>query len=429
MIMPVEYQTMRKVWRHSVPLLMVCLLFNYLDKVNLSFAALTMNQELGFSNTVFGAGAGFFAIGYALFAIPSTLLLHRLGARRWMSAMILAWGLCSASTAFVTTPAQLLTVRLLLGMAEAGFTPGAILYFSYWFPSEYRGRVLGLFLLIYPLGMIIGGPAASALFLLNGVYGLASWQWLFIVEALPTLGLALAVLFWLTDRPETARWLSFTEKYWLTERLAEEQQRIAAPAGGDSVSHSFKDSRLWTLTAANLALSTAGIGALIFLPLIVKSMGFSITATGWIVALPGVMAGITLPLWGIWADRARSREMVVAFACCTIALGLAGAAALLPSFSATAALSIAMIGFNGCLVAFWTLPSAFLRGAGAAAGIAFINIVGNMGTFTGPYLLGWLADRTQSHAVGLTCLAIIAAIAAAIMAAQVRLRPSAAALP
>ena len=425
MIMQVEYQTMKKVWRRSVPLLMICLLFNYLDKVNLGFAALTMNQELGFSNTVFGAGAGFFAIGYALFAIPSTLLLHRLGARRWMAIIILAWGLCSASTAFVTTPQQLFCVRLLLGMAEAGFTPGAILYFSYWFPSEYRGRVLGMFLLILPLGMIVGGPAASALFSLNGLFGLAGWQWLFIVEALPTLGLALAVLFLLTDRPDTARWLSFAEKDWLNERLASEQPNTR---NGNSTWHAFTDARMWKLAIASLTMNTAGVGALIFLPLIVKSIGFSITHTGWIVALPGVFAGLTLPLWGIWADRARSREMVVTFACCTIAVGLAGAAASLPSIWAIAALCLAMVGLNGSLVAFWTLPSSFLTGASAAAGIAFINIAGNMGIFTGPYLLGWLADRTQSHSVGLTCLAVIAALAAAIMSVQLGIRRSAPAI-
>lgn len=417
MTAPIERETMNKVWRHSVPLLMICLLFNYLDKVNLSFAALTMNQALGFSNTVFGAGAGFFAIGYALFAIPSTLLLHRLGARRWMSIMMVSWGLFSASTAFVTTPQQLFTVRLLLGMAEAGFTPGAILYFSYWFPSEYRGRVLGLFLLILPLGLIVGGPAASALFTLNGVYGLAGWQWLFLVEALPTLGLALAVLFLLTDKPADARWLSQPQKDWLVARL-----RIpTATHQAESSLSAFTNPRMWTLAAANLTLSTSGIGAVIFLPLIVKSIGFSVSTTGWIVALPGVMAGLTLPLWGWWADRARSRELVVAVACCTIAVGLAGAALLLPSYWAIAALSVAMVGFNGCMAAFWVLPTSFLFGASAAAGIAFINIVGNLGTFTGPYLLGWLSDRTQSHATGLTCLAVIATLAAVIMtAAQVK---------
>jgi ACS family tartrate transporter-like MFS transporter len=418
MISEIERTTIRKVWWHSVPLLMICLLFNYLDKVNLSFAALTMNQELGFTNTTFGAGAGFFAIGYALSAIPSTLLLHRLGARRWMSIMMVAWGLCSASTAFVTTPQQLLTVRLLLGMAEAGFTPGAILYFTYWFPSDYRGRVLGLFLLILPLGLIVGGPAASGLLALNGWHGLSGWQWLFLIEALPTLVLALAVLFWLTDRPSNAGWLSDAEKSWLNARLDSEQRRVTATTSWSA----FTLPKTWMLAAANLTVGTAGIGAIIFLPLIVKSIGFSVTATGWIVAVPGVLAGLTLPLWGFWADRARNRESVVAAACCFIALGLVGAAALLPSPWAIAALSVAMIGFNGSLVAFWVLPSTYLVGASAAAGIAFINIVGNLGTFTGPYLLGWLADQTHSHAIGLTCLAIIAAVSASIMAAQVKVR-------
>jgi ACS family tartrate transporter-like MFS transporter len=411
----IERRTMHKVWWRIVPLLTLVLLFNYLDKVNIGFAALTMNQALGFSNTVFGAGAGLFAIGYALFAVPSTLLLHRMGARRWMTVIAIAWGLCSAAMACVTRPSELFVVRLLLGVAEAGFTPGAILYFSYWFPSEHRGRSLSAFLLIYPLGLVIGGPLSSAVFAMDGALGLAGWQWLFLIEALPTVVLAAAVFCYITDRPIEAGWLTVAERAWLMERLTSDTPGPDPAHPKSGACQVFQNRRLWILAAVNLGLSTSGIGALFFMPLIIHSIGFSVTNTGLIAALPGIAAAAALPLWGFWTDRAGSREIVVAAACCLIAAGLLGTAYCLPAQSAIATLCIAMVGFNGCLVAFWTLPSAFLGGAAAATGIAFINIVGNLGTFTGPYILGWLSDHTHSYEVGMTSLGALAALSAAII--------------
>jgi MFS transporter, ACS family, tartrate transporter len=410
---------MAKVWRRIVPLMALVLFFSYLDKVNIGFAALTMNADLGFSNTVFGAGAGSFAIGYALFAIPSTLLLHRLGARRWIAVIMIAWGVCSAATAFVETPRQLLAIRLLLGMAEAGFNPGVILYFTYWFPSEYRGRVLGSFLFIMPVGLSIAAPISSWLLGWDGVLGLAGWQWLFIVEALPTVLLAALVWYALTDQPADANWLAPTAKDWLVKRLAAERAQIKTPTRGmAAVRQVLANKRVWLLTVVNLGVGTSGIGAVIFLPLVIQSMGFSISSTGLLAALPSAVAAALLPVWGYWTDRARNRESVVAAACACIAGGLLGAAWLLPSAWALAAVCIAMVGFYGSIAAFWTLPSAFLTGASAAAGIAFINIAGNLGTFTGPSLIGWLADRSGSYSSGFSFLALLAACSGALLAWQ-----------
>jgi ACS family tartrate transporter-like MFS transporter len=411
-VIDTERATIRKVAWRIVPLMALVLLFNYLDKVNIGFAAVTMNKDLGFSNTVFGAAAGFFAIGYALFGIPSTLLLHRVGARRWISVIMVAWGLCSAATAFVSTAREMLIARFILGVAEAGFTPGMIFYFSQWFPSRYRGRVLGAFLLIYPFSLVIGGPFSTTLFSLNGSLGLHGWQWLFLIEALPTVALAGVVFALLTDTPAEATWLSPPERTWLRTRLSSEEAHIDGVGAGRSLWGQLANNRVWLLVAANVGLSTSGIGAYFFMPLIIQSMGFSVRNTGLLVALPGIAATLILPLWGIWADRAKSREIVVAAASALIMLGLLGAAPLLPSAWAIIPLSIAMVGFFGGLVAFWTLPSQFFIGASAAIGIAFINIMGNLGTFTGPYLLGWLSDLTGTYQAGLLSLAAIAAATA-----------------
>jgi MFS transporter, ACS family, tartrate transporter len=421
-VIDIERATIRKVGWRIVPLMALVLLFNYLDKVNIGFAAVTMNKDLGFSNTVFGAAAGFFAFGYALFGIPSTLLLHRVGARRWISVIMVAWGLCSAATAFVSTAREMLIARFILGVAEAGFTPGMIFYFSQWFPSRYRGRVLGAFLLIYPFSLVIGGPFSTTLFSLNGSLGLHGWQWLFLIEALPTVALAAVVFALLTDTPAEATWLSPRERTWLRTRLNGEEAHIDNASNGRSIWGQLGSKRVWLLVAANVGLSTSGIGAYFFMPLIIQSMGFSVRNTGLLVALPGIAATLILPLWGIWADRAKQRETVVAVACALIMLGLLGAAPLLPSAWAIIPLSIAMVGFFGGLVAFWTLPSQFFIGASAAIGIAFINIMGNLGTFTGPYLLGWLSDLTGTYEVGLMSLAAIAAATAIVAWASSLLR-------
>jgi MFS family permease len=414
-----ERRTIRRVGWRVVPLMALVFLTGHLDRVNIGFAALRMNEDLGFSNTVFGTGAGFFALGYVLAAIPSALMLHRIGARRWIAIMMLAWGLCSAATAFVTTPSQLLFVRALLGAAEAGFAPGAIYFFSRWFPGEYRGRVLGAFLLINPLAFVVGGPVSAALLTWDGIGQLAGWQWLFLIEALPTIPLALIVLRYLDSGPHEAQWLRIEERVWLESRLEAEARASHADRENGALRQVIRLPRVWHLCALSLAFSTAGVGIMFFLPLIVRATGFSQSVTGWVVTLPAIVGGLSLPLWGRWTDRAISREYVVAAACAMLAFGLACAALTLPSHWAILALCIAMAGYNGCVVAFWPLAPAFLVGALAAAGIAVINVVGNLGIFFGPALLGWMTDRTGSHASGLACLSLAATVAV-ILALQAR---------
>lgn len=419
----IERQTVLQAWRRIVPLLVAVLLCSYLDRVNIGFAAVEMNRALGFSNGVFGTAAGFFALGYVLFGIPSTLMLHRVGARRWISFIVIAWGICSGATAFITNAEELRVARFLLGAAEAGFAPGVILYFSCWFPSEYRGRVLGSFAFIQPVALIIGGPVSSSLLALGGVLGLAGWQWLLIVEALPTVVLAALVLRHLPDRPDTATWLPEANRNWLAERLAEERRRIEGTREVSSAWGVLRSGRVWALAVVGLAFSTSGTGTVFFMPLIIRSMGFSVLHTGLVAAIPGVVCTLSVPLWGLWADRARSREAVVAVAALVIGVGLAGTAALLPSAWALVPLCAAMMGYYGFVAAFWTLPSMFLSGARAAAGISFINIVANLGNFTGPSVLGRVTDLSSSYAMGLSCLAAVAVGAAVIMGVQAAMRP------
>jgi MFS transporter, ACS family, tartrate transporter len=416
---PLERQTLLRIWRRTVPLLVAVLLCSYLDRVNIGFAAVQMNQALGFSNGVFGTAAGCFALGYVLFGIPSTLLLHRVGARRWISLIVILWGTASAATAFVTSAQQLAIARCLLGLAEAGFAPGAILYFSYWFPSEYRGRVMGSFAFIQPVALILGGPASSSLLSLDGDLRLAGWQWLLLVEASPALLLAVLVFRYLPDRPDAATWLPSANREWLAARLAAEQRRIDATGSVTSAWGVLRSGRVWALAVVALAFSTSGGGTVFFMPLIIRSMGFSVSHTGLIAALPGIVCTLAVPLWGMWADRANRREGVVAVAALVIAVGLAGTAVALPSPWALVPMCLAMTGYFGFVAAFWTLPSMFLSGARAAAGISFINIMANLGNFTGPALLGQIYDLSRSYAIGLCCLAAIAAVAALMMGVPV----------
>ncbi len=423
---PIERRAIGKVWRRVVPLLSLALLCAYLDRVNIGFAALQMNEALGLTNTTFGFASGVFAIGYALFAIPSTLMLHRLGARRWLTFIAVIWGLASTATAFVETAPQLYGARFVLGAAEAGFAPGAILCFTTWFPSAYRGRVLASFLLISPLGFLLGGPLSSLLLSLDGHYGFAGWQWLFVVEAAPTLLLAMVLLLFLPDAPGEVSWLSGDEKSWLTRKLDDERNVIAkaSPEAG-SIGSAFADPRVWLLVAVNLAAGTAGVGATMFLPLIVKSMGFSTWDAGFVVTAPALAGGASLLVWGFVSDRARNRALIIAIGCAMLATGLLLGAFILPSAWAIAALCLAMAGYNGAVVALWTLPNTFLIGAGAAVGVSIVNVASHLGAFTGPVLLGAVADEAGGFSAGLIGLgasSVLAVLLALVLAAIMRVR-------
>ena len=411
-----EHQTMAKIRWRIMPLLALGLLLDYIDRSNVGLAALQMKQALGLSNTALGVAGGFISIGYAIAAIPSTLALQRFGARRWLSLIMVVWGLCSAGTALVSNRQELAFARVLLGIAEAGFSPGLLLYLTYWLPSEYRGRVLSYILMVASLVAVISGPIGSGLLSLDGALGLAGWQWLFLVEGLPTVGLALVVFRFLPDGPEDAHWLSQPERKWLTQRLASQSESVALAQGSNDGWRALANIWVVVMAIAFLGMTTSGGTSHSFLPLIIRSMGVSVAHVGFIIAVPNLLTMLAQPLWGVWSDRARRREIVVVAGCLVHAAGLVCAGALLPSPWALVPLTVAFIGYHGSVAPFWTLPPALLTGTRAATGIAFINLAGNLGGFTGPSLMGWVSDATGSYGSGIIAGAVPVVVSAMIMA-------------
>jgi D-galactonate transporter len=415
----VEVRTIAKVARRLVPFLIVCYFIAYLDRVNVGFAALTMNQDLGLSQTAFGFGAGIFFIAYFIFEVPSNLLLERFGARKWIARIMLSWGIISGVMAFTPTIARVTglgneysfyLIRVLLGAAEAGFFPGIIFYLTLWFPTEYRARIVGYFMAAIPLSTVIGAPISGALLYLHGGLGLAGWQWLFIVEALPSIILAGVVFFYLTDRPAEAAWLAPDERKWLAERL-ELEQRSRKAVRDYTVLESLVNPRVLGLSLVYFGAVAANYGLGFFLPQIVKAFGLNIFLTTLVSATPYVVGTIGMVWWGRRSDRVAERRFHTAFPLFLAAAGIAVSTALDDPLLKMISFCIAGFGIFACLPVFWTLPTAFLSGAAAAAGIAVINSIGNLAGFAGPFAMGWIKDHTGSYAGGLLLLAGLGIIA------------------
>ena len=408
--MELETRTIARVTTRLVPFLIVCYFVAYLDRVNVGFAALTMNRDLGISATAYGFGAGIFFISYFLFEVPSNLFLERFGARKWIARIMLSWGLLSGATAFVQGEYSFYLVRFLLGIAEAGFFPGIIFYLTLWFPAAYRARIIGYFMAAIPLSTVLGAPLSGMLLDLDGWMGMRGWQWLFIIEAVPAMVLSFVVFFYLTDRPSEAKWLQADEREWLVNRLdLEERQR-------ESVKHySIREA---LLNPKVLALGLVYFGAVacnygigFFMPQIVKEFGLTNQQTGFVTAIPYIVGVFAIIYWGRRSDRMKERKGHTAVALGIAAVGIAASTFLPDPTLKMLALSVAAFGVFGCLPVFWTLPTSFLSGAAAAGGIAAINSIGNLSGFAGPYLVGFVRDRTGSFNGGLLCLAAFGFIA------------------
>ena len=415
----VEIRTIAKVSRRLVPFLIICYFVAYLDRVNVGFAALTMNQDLGLSQTAFGFGAGIFFIAYFIFEVPSNLLLERFGARKWIARIMLSWGILSGTMAFIPAIARatglgnensFYLLRVLLGVAEAGFFPGIIFYLTLWFPAEYRARIVGYFMAAIPLSTVIGAPISGVLLYLHGGLGLAGWQWLFIIEAVPAIILAVVVFFYLTDRPADAAWLAPDERTWLAERLALEQRQRQA-VHDYSVMQSLVNPRVLGLSLVYFGAVATNYGLSFFLPQIVKAFGLNTFLTTLVSATPYVVGLIGMVWWGRRSDRVAERRLHTAFPLFIAAAGIAVSTALDDPLLKMISLCVAGFGIFACLPVFWTLPTAFLSGAAAAAGIAVINSVGNLAGFAGPFAMGWIKDHTGSYAGGLLLLAALGIIA------------------
>jgi ACS family tartrate transporter-like MFS transporter len=414
-----ERRAIAKISLRLVPFLIVCYLAAYLDRVNVGFAALTMNKALGLDAAAFGLGAGIFFIAYFVFEVPSNLFLERFGARKWIARIMLTWGLLSGLMAFIpqiaaatgsSTTFVFYTIRVLLGAAEAGFFPGIIFYLTLWFPATYRARIIGYFMAAIPLSTVIGAPISGMLLNLDGAVGLAGWQWLFILEAVPALVLSVAVFCYLTDRPEDAHWLAADERGWLTDRLAtERRQREAAKTFG--VWEALGDTRVLLLAFVYFGVVAANYGLSFFLPQIVRDFGLSFTATGFVTALPYVIGTAGMVWWGRRSDRMRERKEHVGLAALVAGGGIAASTLIADPTGKMIALSIAGFGIFAVLPVFWTLPTTFLSGAAAAGGIAIINALGNLAGFVGPYVMGTIKDSTGSFTIGLLVIAGLAILA------------------
>jgi D-galactonate transporter len=411
-----EERTIQRVSMRLVPFLIVCYFVAYLDRVNVGFAALTMNKDLGLSATAFGLGAGVFFFTYFIFEVPSNLFLERFGARKWIARIMLTWGLLSGAMALIGGETSFYVVRMLLGAAEAGFFPGIIFYLTLWFPAAYRARIVGYFMAAIPLSSVIGSPVSGYILGLDGIAGLKGWQWLFILEAAPALILSVVVFFYLTDRPADAKWLDADQRDWLADRLAlEERQREEAQSF--TVTQALLNPKVLALALVYFAAVTANYGVSFFLPQIIKGFGLSNATTGWLTAIPYAIGVVAMVYWGRHSDRTRERRVHCAGALVVAAIGIAGCALFDDPTLKVVSISIGAAGIFGCLPVFWTLPTAFLCGAAAAGGIAIVNAIGNLAGFAGPYVMGGLKDATGTYTAGLLTIAVVALIGAGIVMA------------
>lgn len=393
-----------------VPLLTVAYLFNYLDRTSLGVAALTMKEQLGLTASQFGFAAGVFFLGYSTCEIPSNLLLYRVGARRWIARIMITWGLVSAATAFVVGPNSFYALRLLLGIAEAGFFPGVTFFLAAWFPARYRTRMLAWFLVGIPLSSLVGTPVCTELLRMDGIWGLHGWQWMFLLVSLPCLPLGLLTLKLLADRPQTASWLTPAERDALDSVLASEPRERPH----SSFWAALIDARVLICTAIQFGFTLGSYGIGIWLPLMLKEYHLSNTAIGWIAAIPYLFATLGMILWARYVDKKGGRIVNLALACLLGGLGL-----LLPILSnslvsAVIGFSLALIGVTAARAIFWTIPTRFLTGVAAAGGLAFINSIATTGGFFGPSMMGYLKDFSGSYIIGL--LAVAAIMCAAMLA-------------
>ena len=396
-----------RVSRRIVPLIMLCYVVAYLDRVNVGFAKLQMSQALNFSETVYGLGAGIFFLGYFLFEVPSNLLMNKIGARIWIARIMITWGLISGAFAFVQTPTQFYVMRFLLGLAEAGFYPGIILYLTYWYPSHRRARIVAMFMAAIPISGIFGNPLSG--WIMSAFHdhsGWQGWQWMFMIEAIPAVLVGLLVLWKFDDSIRKAKWLSEDDKQLLEANIAADNKGKTEHPGIGKV---FSDPRVWMMSLIYFAFVMGQYGLTFWMPTLVKNAGVKDTfMVGVLSAIPYVCAAITMVLIGRSADARRERRWHLIVPALMGAVGFAVVATVGNNVALSIVfLSLAAAGVLTCAPLFWSLPTAFLQGTAAAAGIAAINSVGNLAGFVSPYMIGALKDMTGSTSAGMYALAAV----------------------
>ncbi len=411
-----EKSAMRKIYMRILPLTMLMYFLCYIDRINVSFAALTMNKDLGLDAWTYGISSSAFYLGYVLFEVPSNLVMDKVGARLWLARIMVTWGIASALTAAVWGPSSFLVIRFLLGAGEAGLFPGMLLLFTYWFPDHHRARIIGSFTLALPISVALGAPISTAILGMDGVLGIKGWQWIYILEALPTIVIGFWVLFLLTDNPAKAAWLTDTERNWLTSTL--QAERRAVEAGGKySVLQSMTNPKVLLLSVNYLGIVTASLGLLLFAPQIIKSLGDnSNMIVGYATSLAYVCGAISMFVCGWLSDRLGDRRWLLFATCSLSTVGLIMAGACMGSWWSLVGMCLATAGFYGTKGPFWAMPTMMLTGAAAASGLAFINAFGNIGGALGPAIVGWLKNTTGSYSGGLYGLAAFTAVSAVICA-------------
>jgi len=411
-----ERSTMRKVYLRLLPFAVLSYVLAYIDRINVSFAGLTMRGDLGMSAGTFGFAVGMFYWGYFIFEVPSNVILEKVGARIWIARIMITWGILAGLTAMVTGSTSFAIVRFLLGVAEAGFFPGIILYFTYWFPSHHHARIVSGFLIGLPIAVALGAPISTGLLGLDGLFGLRGWQVMYIAEAIPTVVIGVITFFVLTDRPEHAKFLTAEERNWLVTRIAAERRATEA-VRTFTLWQALYNPKVLLLALNYVGIVTASLGMLIFIPQMIKSLGdYSNMQVGWLTMIPYTCGAIAMVVWGRISDRMNERRWNLFIGCVFSTVGLVIAGMTMGTWWALVGMSIAAMGFYGSKGPFFAMPPMFLSGAGLAAGIAWINSIGNLGGFFGPWYVGVMKDLTGSYAGGLYGLALLGLIAAIVCA-------------
>lgn len=409
--MDIETRTMRRISWKIIPLIMVCYFFAYLDRVNISFAALTMNEDLGISAAAYGFGAGVFFIAYFLFEVPSNIILEKVGARRWIARIMVTWGLIAGGMAFVQGEISLYVMRFLLGAAEAGFFPGVIFYLTLWFPESYRGRIISSFMVAIPISAMLGSPFSGFLLGLDGLFGFKGWQLLFIIQAAPAVFLGVFVFFYLIDKPSDAKWLPDDEKQWLIARLENERKAIDAQhhVGHSGILQTLGNPIVLKLAIVYFALAAMNYAFGFYAPQILAVYGVSNQTIGNLLFIPSAVGAVGMVLWGRHSDAKQERKYHLATAAACSIIGLWGAALSGNIYLTMAFLTLVGFGVSAAVV-FWTIPGSFLIGASAAVGIAAISSIGQFAGFVAPYIIGYLRGSTGSFSAGLIAVSIMGVV-------------------
>jgi len=411
-----EASTMRKVYLRLLPFAMLCYILAYLDRINGSFAALTMRGDLGMSAGDYGFAVGTFYWAYFLFEVPSNIIMEKVGARIWIARIMITWDIFATATAFVTGPTSFGVLRFLLGMGEAGFFPGLILYFTYWFPAKHHARIVSGFLVGLPIAVAVGAPISTGLMGLHGLFGFKGWQIMYFAEGLPTIVLGVICYFVMTNKPEEATFLTREEKDWLSAKLAGERKAKEA-VRIYSMLESMWNPKVLLLSLNYFGIVTASLGLLFFIPQIIKSLGHESNMNiGWLTMIPYICGGIALVVWGRVSDRMQERRWNLLAACVLSTGGLVLAGLTMGTWWAMIGVCMATMGFYGSKGPFFAMPAMFLSGASLAAGYAWINSLGNLGGFFGPWWIGVMKDATGSFSGGLYGLALLTLVSSVVCA-------------